>query len=244
MEEWENLPWKPFPSRLWNKFKNKMIEKYLNPVPLSSETYTEADKKYEKFMRQKKLMKELLEKLGENVDYWTIEEDLKRKAGFRAQKWFSEMLFDLRVRHGSELKTFGLSEHFFQADLKQIGLDINDWKTLYYKLGIGPDIRIEWFGTVEIKSIKPDSDIYNVKKVPWDSQPSIYLVVLRICDEEMLTFQFMGWLYGFEIYELKVQPSNNLLYPVEHYYGNVKELRSPKTFLEKLLKISRANPKG
>jgi hypothetical protein len=236
------MSWKPLPLKEWRKFKAERLKKWLEPVELDEDIYKEADERYENFMRYKKLMAELLKKTGLEIDEWELKEDPERKAGWRAQKWFSEMLFDLQVVHTPEFKLPHLSEQFFKVDLEQLGLSINDWRTLYYSLGIGPDINIHNFGTIEVKNMKLGTEIFNVKKNAWDQNPSLYLTVLRTCDESMLTFQFVGWLSGMQVYGLKVQSKIYGVYSKSHYFGKPKELRKPESFLRMLFGISRANP--
>ena len=234
-EEWDE--WKPLPNQeAWEIFKNAKLRKWLNPVAFPESIYSEADKKYEEFMQQQKLFREFLKKHGERVDSWLLEEKSERKVGFRAQKWFSEMLFDLKVPHDSELKWQTLSENFFKVDLDELGLTLNEWKEIYYALSTGPDINIDNFGTVEVKSTN------NIKKTAWDSNPSLFLVKVKACDKESLSFQFVGWLYGHEVYKLRFQKKEFPLYPKSHYFLEDKELRNPQEFLEKLLEISRAKP--
>lgn len=240
IEKWSNLQG-PFPPKEWRKFKAEMLEKWLKPVNLPDDYYREADEKYETFMRQKRLMAQLLRKHGEKIDSWELKEGSERKAGWRAQKWFSEMLFCLRVTHWSDLKTPSLSDQFFEIDLKKLGIPLYEWKNLYYYFGIAPDINISDMGTVEIKSMEVGAEVFDVKKRSWESRPSLYLAVLRTCDESMCTFQFLGWLYGVEVYKLKVQEADRF-YPKTHYFGEPKELRKPKSFLKMLFRVSRANP--
>jgi hypothetical protein len=232
--------WKPLPPTEWRKFKAEKLKKWLNPVSLDSYTYKKADERYENFMKQKRLMKELLEELGEKVSDWELKAGPERKAGWRGQEWFFNLLMDLQVANIPELKTPYLSEEFFKVDLKKLGLTTQDWRSLYYNLGIGSDINIFNFGTIEIKTMKAEAERFNVKKDSWDSRPSLYLAVLRNYDKEMLEFQFLGWLYGMQVYKLRVQPENKF-YPA-YYFGELKELRKPEAFLKMLFKISRAKP--
>jgi hypothetical protein len=218
------------------------LKKWLSPLPLSDHTYSEADERYKTFMKYQRLMAELLKKAGQDYGNHETKEGPERKAGWRAQKWFSEMLFDLQVSHTSELKIPHLSDQFFEVDLEQLGLSIQDWRTLYYSIGIGPDINIHKFGTIEVKSMKAETEFFNVKKNAWDSNPSLYLVVLRTCDESMQKFQFLGWLYGVEVFRLRVQPKMLGAYWNAHYFDEPKELRKPNDFLRMLFEVSKANP--
>ena len=84
-----------------------------------------------------------------------------RKAGFRAQKWFTELLWDLEVRYSSDLKRnkFLTTEQWLQlldyviekfVDKKK-GVDI--WKKIRQSIEINFDVMIDSFGAVEVKSI-------------------------------------------------------------------------------------------
>jgi hypothetical protein len=222
----------------WRKFKAEKLKKWLNPVSLQPSIYYEADKRYEKFMQQKKLIAEEKTKAKEPIEEWETKEDPERKVGWRGQKWFSEMLFDLQIPHIAELKIetpFDDKWVKIKEKFIDLGLNLQDWIELKYKFEINPDIYILDFGTVEVKTS------INIKKHAWDSNPSLYLVVLKNCDKEMLEFQFLGWLYGHEVYKLKFQEKSEI-YPKAHYFGDVQDLREPKKFLEKVFEVSKAKP--
>jgi len=224
----------------WEKFRNEKIKQWLKPVSFTPETYEESDKRYTKFMEQKKLISEEKKKAGTSVKDWETKEDPERKVGWRGQKWFSEMLFDLQVVHETELKAITPFDDKWleiKEKLFSLGFSLQDWITLKYALEINPDMNIRDFGTIELKTS------LNIKKNAWDSNPSLFLVVLKVCDKgKALTFQFLGWLYGYEVYKLKVQ-EENMLYPKAHYFvEDIKKLRKPRSFLEMVLNVSRANP--
>jgi len=89
----------------WKEFRAEMLEKWLNPFRFEKGIYEEADKKYEEFRAQKKLEWQERKKAGFKVNPWEEKEDPMRLGGFRGQKWFSEMLWNLSViPHYSELK--------------------------------------------------------------------------------------------------------------------------------------------
>jgi hypothetical protein len=233
--------WKPLKASEWKSFKAEKLKKWLEPISLPLSVYEEADRRYNKLMQQKKLLAEEHVKAGESVEDWETAEDPERKVGWRGQKWLSEMLFDLKVAHLPELGIeTSLDDHWreIKEKLVDLGLRIQDWIDLKYKWEINPDINIWDFGTVEVKTS------FNIKKNAWDSKPSLYLVVVKVCDEEMLEFQVSGWLYGHDVYKLKVQERLLPLYPKAHYFGDAKDLRKPKEFLQKVLEVSKANPKS
>ena len=234
--------WVSLESGKWRKFKAERLKTWLEPVKLPPSEYEEADERYSKFMQQKLLEVEERKKAGKPVKSWETAEDPERKAGWRGQKWFSIMLRHLRVSHDSELSFKSSFENRWLEIKDKIGFDFKDWLALKHKWEINPDISIKDFGTIEIKTMKPKAEDFKIKKVAWDHNPSLYLIVLRTCDESMLEFQFIGWLHGHEVYGLKVQPKHWVLYPKTHYYGEAKDLRSPKNFLQRLLNVSRANP--
>ena len=211
--------------------------------------YEEADAKYEEFMTQLRKEAKFLKKYGGEIDLWKLKEGPKRKAGFRAQKWFFEMLMDLNVVSSSELKakTYSLpdklSDKLLRFDLRKLELSLDEWKELYYKVAIKPDIDIQKLGRVEIKCIGPDDEIFKIKKIAWNHNPSMFVVVVRRCDEDLTEFQFLGWLYGFEVYSLELEKADGYSTHADFYFGKLKQLRKPKMFLKKLLQASKANPK-
>lgn len=236
-------------SEEWKNFKAEKLAKWVKPVRL--EDYEEADLKYKEFIENKKTEANYLHKLGIETERWIIEEGEKRKAGFRAQKWFSELLFDIEVTHWPELKrnSFMTIQEWLLLLDKMLKIMPNEetvkrWKAIKNKVEIGFDIEIPKFGPIEVKAVPHNEDYVNIKKLAWDSKPSSYLVVIKQCDEAMETFQFIGWLYGHEVFQLPVETIlTKLLGRPEFYVCNLRKLKKPENFIKKLLKISRKNPK-
>ncbi len=105
--------WKKMDFETWEEFKHDKLERWLSPVKLDNFQIKEPDKRYE----------ELMEKIRKNAETKAINNfkgvaDIKRKGGFRGQKWFCELLMDLGVQSDSEFKTELLRYDIFQDDLK------------------------------------------------------------------------------------------------------------------------------
>jgi hypothetical protein len=163
-----------------------------------------------------RLKEEIAKRNPKTVDEWLQKEGTERSGGFRAQKCFSEMLFTLKVGHDSELK-------YLNPDF---------------------DFKVSRIGTIEVKHIPfgKEVSIFNIKESAWKNKPSLYLAVLKGCDEDLKTFQLAGWLYGHEVFQLNYQPKDKPLYPRAHYWGTIDDLRRPKTLLKILLEVAWDNP--
>jgi len=232
----------------WENFKAEKLEKWLKPVRL--EDYEEADIKYEEFIKNKNIEAKRLHELGIETKRWAVQKEAKRKAGFRAQKWFSELLFDIEVTHWADLKKKSFMTTHEWLQLLDIMLEImpkknavEKWRVIKNKFEVRYDIEVPKFGYIEVKSVTYDKYL-NIKKASWDAKPSTYLVAIKQCDEMAETFQFVGWLCGHEIFRLPVETSlTELIGRPEFYVCSLRKLKKPQIFLKKLFRLSRRNPK-
>jgi len=241
--------WKPFETlKEWRKFKAEKLKKWLEAVELDKRNYREADTNYKTFMQNKKFVWEMRKNVGLKVSPWEKVKDPKRLGGFRGQKWFDEMLWDLKVAHGCDFKTSSpLSQSQWSQLLQKIkefkftpqrAFDI--WEKMKNQMEMNFDIYID-LGPVEVKTIPFEgSEEVNIKKTPWDSKPSTYLAVVKTLDKNMLSFQFVGWVYGYEVFKLpEVDPRQR----GRPRYYRCENFRAPKNLLDMLLEISKYNPK-
>ena len=180
------MPKKGLSVKEWKKFRDDMLRKWLRPAKF--EALGEADKKYEDFMQSEEVMWRLRKKAGLEVGRWQKAKDPERLGGFRAQKWFDEMLWDMDViPHYSELKGspfFSLSQ-WEQLEQKIEQLDFNPeeafgkWLKIYYAMEIGFDMCVGNFGPIEVKSLPfGKNEFVNIKRDSWDAKPSAYLAAL------------------------------------------------------------------
>ena len=244
----------------WRKFKKGILEKWLGEVKLDAQVYSEADKKYEEFKKARELEFEERRKAGFEVSSWEKVEAPERLGGFRGQKWFDEMLWDMQVfPHHSDLKSgseFTLEQwSLLRQKIEELGFAPKEafqkWLTIRQCIEIGFDIEIDKLGHFEIKTLpfrlfkgkREEVRDVNIKTTPWHAKPSTYLCVLRTYDQSMETFQFVGWLYEHEVFKLPVE---DVLHeavgrPI-FYYEKVENLHSAKKLLEMFLKLSKKNP--
>jgi len=249
------------PSRKdWKKFKREMLEKWLGEVKLNTEVYREADKKYEEFKKAKELEFEERRKVGLKIGSWEKAEDPERFGGFRGQKWFDEMLWELEIfPHHSDLKAGSLLTleqwSLLRQKIEEMGLASQEacqkWLAIRNRVEIGFDIEVYKLGHFEIKTLpfkifrgkREEVTDINIKATPWHSKPSTYLCVIRTCDQSMETFQLVGWLYEHEVFKLpEAEDVARMLDRPSFYYVEVKDLHSPKKLLEMFLRLSKRNP--
>ena len=241
----------------WKNPQKILLEKWLNEVKLNSYVYREADNKYEEFMKNKKLEFNAKERIGKKVSKWQKVKTPKRKGGFRGQKWFDELLFDLKVfPHYSDLK----SENFlnskewltilekFEECFTEKDQAFYKWRKIRNSLEINFDIQVPTLGNIEIKTLpfktnelrKDVERQVNIKKKPWDKKPSTFLCVLKTCDKELETFQLVGWLYEHEVFQLPTNKKFSELTGLpECYFCKLKKLRPPENILLKFLNLSK-----
>lgn len=237
-----------------------MLEKWIKEVKLDSSVYSEADKRFEDFKKSKELEFKERTKIGKSVKVWAKSEYPERVGGFRGQKWFDEMLFDIQVfPHHSDLKTtstFTLEQwSLLKQKIDEMNFSpdeaYNKWLEIKNCLEINFDMEVFALGHIEIKTLPfktfrgkiQEIENVNIKKTPWHAKPSTYLCVLKTCDEEMETFQFLGWLYEHEVFRLPVdevfaKESGQPLF----YFAKVENLHPPETLLSTFLELSKNNP--
>jgi hypothetical protein len=183
-----------------------MNSKWLKPKKLSGQSLDQADSKYQMFIEEMRKKAEEKRKRGEDVDDHLLSDDPERKAGFRGQKWIDQMLFDMGIPHNT----------YWRDDL--------------------PDTVVWGFGSLETKAIPEIERSYvDIKKSAWEIHPAIYLTVVKICDSTHETFQFVGWLYGHQVYDLEFIPKG-AAHPRASYRAQISDLNDPRRFLKKLWK--------
>lgn len=219
---------------------DQLVKEWLKPINYEDVAFGEAKKKHDELMEQNKIVYQALKNAGEPVKEWMIKEEPKRLHGLQAQKCFCEILWALEINHGSELKhppnktVKKIIEN--QEALTKIGFTIKEWITIKYKLEIKPDIYIKHFGTIEIKNVEPKEKIVNIKYRAWNNNPSTYLCVMKRHNN---TFQFIGWLHGYQVFKLPYQPKSQIpYYPTAFYYTKLSKLHKPLRFMRKLHKVS------
>jgi hypothetical protein len=98
------------------------------------------------------------------------------------------------------------------------------------------DIYIPRLGTIDVKTSKFGEDCIKIKSTFY-KRPSLYVLGIKTCDSENMTFQFVGWLYGHEVYKFPLDRSMPYIACIKIPFT---ELRSPKSFLNKLRQISKS----
>lgn len=238
----------------WKVYQAEKLKKWLEPV--RDLCYDEADDRYNEFIADKKDEADILIKEGIDTSSYSTDVNPSRRAGFRAQKWFAELLWDFGVKHGSDLKRpkiLTTNKWLSILDcLKTNCLDskkaIEIWRKLRRSSEINYDITIDKLGPIEIKLLplsdfKESQKAVNIKKASWDTKPSAYLVVIEQLDKNMQTFRLLGWLYGYQVFGLEVEDefSRRLDRPA-YYFCPVKILNNAADLLEKILSLSKERP--
>jgi hypothetical protein len=195
-------------------WKEEIIQKWLKPHRWEELTYHFAESKTEDFLKmvQEKEQAEDLKWLQERgiVKTWKHEDKTGILRGFRGEEWVRSMIED-----------FGVS--VYQPRLEE--------QEIY-------DLVVHLLGTLEVKTSKVGYDFIGIKST-FVKRPSIYVIGLKTCDEDLSTFQFMGWLYGHEVYKLKL----NRKMPYEPCFTpSFEELHKPTDFFKELIEISKYNP--
>jgi hypothetical protein len=204
--------WKKMEPSKWERFKAQRLEKWLSPQPLGKLGLKDADKHYLDFVTDTK-------QYGSE----------KQKGGFRAQKWFSELVFDLGVLHNTEIRGYN-----------KASAELNNYKAAHK---YGSDLKITaLFSSVEVKMMNYGSKQASIKMQSWLSNPCNYVAIIKACDEEYSTFKFAGWLNGYDVKELDFTPECNASLGKAFFTAYQEDLNGPRQMLRMFLQISEANP--
>jgi hypothetical protein len=196
--------------------ERRIVQKWLRPHGWEGLEYRFAESRAEEFFRmvQKKEQAEDFEWLQQRgvVKVWKHKDKTGILRGFRGEDWVRCMIEDFGVPVYQPL--IEAQEHY--------------------------DLVVNLLGTIEVKTSKFEDDFIGIKST-FLKRPSIYVVALKTCDEDSSTFQFMGWLYGHEVYKLKL----NTKMPYEPCFTpSFEELHRPIDFFKELIEISKYNPQG
>src|SRR5665648_35528 len=170
MEEEFVGKWEKLEPLDWERFKSQKLEKWLSPQRLEKIGLKDADKHYADFAKETKQ-----EDLKEQVN--------EQKGGFRAQKWFGELVMDFRVLCSLQIKGYN-----------KTSVEFTNYKAAQK---YGTDVKINaLLSTVEVKMMNYGKKQGYISLNGWDSNPCSYVAFIEALDEEYLTFKFAGWLHG------------------------------------------------